>query len=286
MSKKNGAICTQINKKINNNSEICEILKHYSLKGKVIIITGGYGYFGVSICKELLKFGAIVYLTGRNKTKLNKIKKKFNTVDTIKYEHLDISNSVSIKKTLAKINKSENKIDILINNAVFGKTGSFDSQDQTAFLKSINGTLGGVYEMSKNCFPYLKENRNIGTIINIASMYGVVVPNENNYNHNNQKSSPGYVAGKSAIIQLTKHMASAWGIYGIRVNTVSPGPFPNISGSSKNSLFIEKLKSNIPLGRVGEPVTDLCGLIIFLCSNASKFITGQNFIVDGGWTIL
>ena len=120
------------------------------------------------------------------------------------------------------------------------------------------------------------------SIINIASMYALVAPNPNNYLDNDSFMLPQYGMVKSSIINLTKYLASYYGAEGLRTNSIAPGAFPK--KDKLNNDFGEKLIRNIPLERLGEP-EDLVGLVLFLLSNDSSYITGQTFTVDGGWTI-
>jgi len=121
-----------------------------------------------------------------------------------------------------------------------------------------------------------------GSIINIASMYGMVSPDPAIYGESKFNSPANYGAGKAAVIQFTKFCAVHLAKYKIRVNAVSPGPFPSPS-VQMNKTFISKLVEKVPLKRIGHP-SELNGVIVLLCSEASSYITGQNISVDGGWT--
>ena len=150
--------------------------------------------------------------------------------------------------------------------------------------KASDIVIGFAYVNSKTTqeiIPHM-EKRKSGSIINIASMYGVVSPDPRIYKNTKFNSSPQYGAGKAAIIQFTKYSACHLGNKNIRVNSVSPGPFPN-SKIKKNLSFIKRLNQKTPLGRVGNP-EELKGVILFLASNASSYVTGANIPVDGGWT--
>lgn len=255
----------------------------FSVKGKVIVITGGYGYLGIEFVKFFLRNNAIVYLTGNNQIKLDQITTDFsNKSFDVKTKYLDISDTLSIKSAFEDIYNTNGAIDVLINNAVYGnklRVKNLLSLDQ--WNLALDGTLGGVYRCSTYVVPYM-ENKNKGSIINIASMYGIVSPDPDIYSNNDFSSPVGYSVGKSAIIQFTKHFAGTYGRKGIRANSVSPGPFPNLE-VQKDLGFIEHLKSKNPLHRIGKP-EDLFGVIILLSSEAGAFITGQNICVDEGWT--
>ena len=126
------------------------------------------------------------------------------------------------------------------------------------------------------------KKQKTGSIINIASIYGTVSPDPEIYENSGFDNPPEYGAGKAAIIQFTRYIAVHNAKYGVRANSISPGPFPNQT-VQKNKKFMNNLKRKIPMNRIGHP-NELKGITIFLASNASSFLTGENIHVDGGWT--
>ena len=129
----------------------------------------------------------------------------------------------------------------------------------------------------------IKSLRNKGVILNVASMYGVVAPDYKIYLNNNHANPPSYGAAKAGIVQLTKYLASFLGKDGVRVNCISPGPFPFKSTVDEIPEFIKTLEDKTMLDKIGNP-EDLKGIVALLCSDASNYITGQNISIDGGWT--
>ena len=130
-------------------------------------------------------------------------------------------------------------------------------------------------------FPLLKISE--GVIINIASMYGHIAPDYRIYESEDLANPPSYGAAKAGVIQLTKYLASFLSPYGIRVNAISPGPYP-FPETQKNRGFMKMLESKTILNRIGQP-EDLKGITALLCSDASNYMTGQNVCVDGGWGV-
>lgn len=252
----------------------------FSLEDKVAVVTGGFGFLGRAMSIGLKQAGAKVYITGKDTSKLGEVFPTFME-NLLGVSVLDISHSSSIKKAFKQIWNKEKRIDILLNNAVYGREEDFHAVDDSKLLQEIDGTIGGVYRVTKAIIPYLEMNKG-GAIINIASMYGLISPDPSIYDENTRRSPPGYAIGKAGIIQYTRYAACHLGNKNIRVNSVSPGPFPDLS-IQKSANFIEKLKKKNPLGRVGIP-DDIVGVVVFLASDASSFITGQNICVDGGWT--
>lgn len=255
---------------------------NFNLTNKVIVVTGGFGYLGKSICNSLADEGAIVYITGDNVK--DDFKYKSHIEGKLNSLQLDIKDKNSIQNAFNLILESEGKIDVLINNAVYGnKIVIEDCFNFNKLIDGVDGSLGGVYRTTECIIPIFINQMDGGNIINIASMYGDVVPNNSIHPNTKIISSIGYCIGKAGIIQFTKYLAANLGKDKIRVNCISPGAFPNVETQNDND-FILKLNSKIPIGRIGNP-TDLNGLIALLSSDSSSYITGQNITIDGGMTL-
>jgi NAD(P)-dependent dehydrogenase (short-subunit alcohol dehydrogenase family) len=239
----------------------------FSIKNKVIVITGAGNGIGSILAEEMWKRNAIIYSVD---TVFSKAKKKENYFEI----KSDITNIKKFNKICEQIFKKHNKIDILINNAgiTFTKKDNeeypIDKWEQT--LK-IN--LTGAFTSSQTVLKFMKKQKN-GSIINITSINAEVgFPN-----------NPAYVASKGGLKMLTKSLAKDYGKYGIRVNNLGPGYIK--TNMTKKSFENKKIKKSREkqtlLGRWGE-ISDLIGPCIFLASNASKYLTGQDIYVDGGW---
>ncbi|MGY4688928.1 SDR family oxidoreductase [Salibacterium sp. K-3] len=256
----------------------------FDLTGKKVIVTGGTGHLGKAMCEALACYGANVIVISQDKEKnkkfINRLKNKYNC-DCRGYD-LDLSSSQDTKKVFQQILDNEGKIDVLVNNANYGIQKDILNFSEEEWKEGIDGTINNCFMCTKAVLPKMIEQRS-GNIINIASMYGIVSPNPNVYEETEFDNPANYGAGKAAIIQFTKYLASYYGEYSIRANAISPGPFPNYQ-VQENSKFIDKLSEKNPLGRIGYP-EELQGIIIYLASSSSSFVTGQNISVDGGWTI-
>jgi len=256
----------------------------FTLEGKVAFIPGGAGYLGQAICETLAELGANLYIASRNKSKCESyatvISNKFG-IKAIGGE-LDITDINSINLNLEKCIKEFGKIDILVNDAWSGNKNTFESISFDDWNYDINVCLNGVFYTIKQAVPYLEKNK--GVILNIASMYGHVAPDYRLYDGERYANPPSYGAAKAGVLQLTKYLASFLTVKNIRVNAISPGPFPFKSTQEENKEFINRLSSKNILNRIGEP-DDLKGAVALLCSDASKYMTGQNICVDGGWTV-
>jgi NAD(P)-dependent dehydrogenase (short-subunit alcohol dehydrogenase family) len=244
----------------------------FNLKGKVAIVTGGAGHLGSAISEGLAECGADVVIASRDKEKCRllakKLRRKYGTA--IAGEELDFNSVKSINRLFSLVAEVWGNIDILVNNAVY--------TDKEDFVKTLEGTVVQTYNCCMAAIPYMKG----GSIINIASMYGMVSDHPSIYPANlTLQSPPAYLCGKSGIITLTKWLATHYAQI-LRANSISYGAFPNPK-VQENKEFIKKLEELIPLGRIGNP-KEAAGAVVFLASDEASYVTGHNLVVDGGWT--
>ena len=237
-----------------------------SFKNKVVLVTGGEGGLGRSICNTFIKMGARVLVTTTKKKLTNKRSRKKT------YMQLNFNNKNSIQNFFNNLKKI-NKIDILINNAGINEPSSINEIDSNYLEEIYKVNLKGPILLTKEISKKMIKKRR-GKIINISSIFGVV-------------GRPGrslYSATKFGLNGLTKSSALDLAKYNILVNSVSPGVIN--AGLTKKVLGakeIKKIKKEIPLSRLGES-SAVSNLICFLCSDLNTYITGQNFVIDGGYT--
>lgn len=252
----------------------------FDLSGKTALITGGAGYLGTEMCEALAEQGANIYIASRdeNKCKLlaDKLAAKYPNQNFSALK-LDLMSKDSIEETVSKINK----LDILINNAWSGNKNSFESISNEDWEYDIDMSLNSVFRLVKATQHLLKQSQ--GVILNTASMYGHVAPDYRMYNNEKYTNPPSYGAAKAAVIQFSKYLSSFLAPYHIRVNCISPGPFP-FPETQKDEEFVRRLGEKNPMNRIGQP-HELKGVVALLCSDASSYITGQNICVDGGWGV-
>lgn len=250
-----------------------------NLEGKKAVVTGGLGHLGLASTEALLEVGASVIVTGPQKEiheeqtgeKLERLIREFSE-QKVGMKVLDFRSDGSIRNFFREVELEFQGLDILVNNAVYGNSEDFDD--------GLRGTLSCVYQCCEAAFPLMAQQKK-GVIINIASIYGIVAPDLRIYEEFPQWKNPlNYGVAKAGVIQLTRYLASLWAPYGIRVNAVSPGPF---SHPGRPEEFLKRLREKTMLERIGAP-EELKGIIALLASDASSYITGQNFLVDGGWT--
>ena len=250
------------------------------LQSKIVVITGGYGYLGSAMANILLKYGAIVYILARTKSKFDL---EFSNQLSAHFLETDVESIKSIDDSIQKIGKNEGKIDVLINNAYYGVSNHPEKMTSEEFRRGVDGGLNQFYDLIRASIKYLKLSEN-GKIINIASMYGMVVPDLDIYDGREEfLNPPNYGTAKAGVIHLSKYYAMYLGKYNINVNSISPGPFPS-EDVQKDKEFIKRLESKTKLKRIGKS-DDLQGITLLLSSSLSSYITGQNIAIDGGWTI-
>jgi len=252
-----------------------------SLKDRVVFISGGAGYLGTAMCETLAELGATIVIGSRDAQKCQDLAERLTSEFGVRAYglKLNILEIDSIQSALTYTREHFGRINILINNAWSGKKNTFESITFDDWSYDINICLNSVFATTKLAFPFLKESK--GVILNTTSMYGHVAPDYRLYDGERFANPPSYGAAKAGVIQLTKYLASFLSPHEIRVNCLSPGPFP-FPETQKQKEFVDRLKAKTMLGRIGEP-EDLKGAVALLCSDASKYMTGQNICVDGGW---
>lgn len=250
----------------------------FSCEGKVAVVTGGHGLLGREIASSLREYGAKVVIADNNKELQYKNVKSTG----INYVYIDISLNASIQNTVDTIVKKFKKIDILINCA-YPRTKDWGIKLEKIPLKSwkknINDHLGGYFMCTRAIAEEMKKH-NGGSIINVASIYGVVAPDFSIYEGTDMTMPAAYSAIKGGIIAFSRYLATYYATCNIRVNVISPGGIYD----EQDPEFVRRYSKRTPLGRMGTP-RDIIGAVLFLASDSSSYITGQNIIIDGGWTI-
>jgi NAD(P)-dependent dehydrogenase (short-subunit alcohol dehydrogenase family) len=250
------------------------------MRKKVCLITGGLGFLGSKFCSFFSSINFEVICIDINKSKTKKFKKN------IYFYQCDITNEKQVSKLYKKLRNKN--IQVLINNAaidaipkVIQKTNmKYPSID--AWWKEINVSLIGSFLMIKYFGENMFKNKN-GSIINIGSDLSIIAPNQKIYksSYKNYKKPPTYSVIKHGLLGLTRYYASLYAEKNVRVNMVSPGPVKN----KQNNLLLTEIKKLTPMNRLNNP-EDLFGVLEFLSGNYSKFITGQNIVIDGGKTLI
>ena len=257
------------------------MIKDYDLSKKIILITGGASNgYGKQIVEVLAELGATVVISSRD---LEKAERKCKVLKKNGFKVfpacLDLLEHNQIEKEIGRLHDKFDTFDILINNAVVHAENNFDSLDLEEWNNNLNANITGTMLITKIIGSNMFAKKG-GSIINMGSIYGVISPDHKIYGNSGINSPLVYGICKASIIQMTKYLATYWAPK-VRVNCISPGGlFDN-----QDEFFVDNYCKKTPLKRMANQ-DDLKGIIALLASDASSYITGQNFIVDGGWTAL
>ena len=245
------------------------------LNDKIIIVTGGNGLIGQAIVNYLHSKAAFVINVDIADT---------SSVDCSFYIKCDITDADAVSQMVTIVIEKYKKIDGLVNNAYprtkdWGNT--FENVSLDSWKQNVDMQLNSCFHLSQLVLAEMKSNRS-GSIVNIASIYGIVGNDFSVYENVEGMTSPvAYSAIKGGIINLTRYLASYFGPYSIRVNCVSPGGVFNNQAKS----FVTKFETKVPLRRMARP-NDIAPSVAFLLSEDATYITGHNLVVDGGWTAI
>lgn len=254
----------------------------FNLQGKVAVLTGAAGWLGSAMSRALAEAGATMVVTSREEGKIQEFAASLPGNGHVGMA-FDQGDTDSIPGFAATVIERMGKIDILVNNAYGGTAPSIDSATAEDFDKAYHTGVTAYFLLAREVANHLRERGSAGSIINISSMYGVVGSYPDAYTDLPVNSPPNYHGLKGGIVHLTRHLAVYWAKEKIRVNCIAPGPFPTDKTQARNPEFITRLEGKSPMGRMGKP-EELKGLVVLLASDAGSYITGQNILVDGGWT--
>jgi NAD(P)-dependent dehydrogenase (short-subunit alcohol dehydrogenase family) len=243
------------------------------LDNKIIVVTGGSGLIGKSILSHIKTLGGIG------------INADLNVLNDFEKGTLicDVTNNQSVSNTLDVIIEKYGKIDGFVNNA-YPRTADwgtkFEDIDLESWRKNVDMQMNSVFICSQAVLKIMKF-QGTGSIVNISSIYGTVGPDFTVYDGTEMTMPAAYSAIKGGIINFTRYLASYYGSYGVRINCVSPGGIFD----KQNNIFVQQYEKKVPMRRMGSP-EDISPAVTFLLSEDAGYITGQNLIVDGGWTAI
>lgn len=262
----------------------------FSLAGQVAVVTGALGLIGRNHCAALAEAGATVVVCDKDGRACH------DFAATLSPESIGVSTDVTDKHSVGSLRDTVlyqyGRIDVLVNNAAVNdmvenpisavEESAFENYPLDLWKKVMDVNVTGTFLCSQILGREMAQ-RGRGSIINIASTYGVVAPDQSLYIAPDGTQllykSPVYPTSKGAVLSFTRFLATYWGKAGVRVNALSPGGVEN----GQQEFFLDKYAARTPLGRMAAP-DDYKGALVFLASEASRYMTGANLLVDGGWT--
>lgn len=265
----------------------------FELSEKVAVVTGALGLLGRQHCEALAEAGARVVALDLNDDGAQCFASQLadsSNVETLG-AGLDITSPAALEDLRDRVLDRFGRIDVLINNAAVDdkvkgngqQSSRFEDYPLELFRQVLDVNVTGAFLCCQKLGAVMAE-RGSGSIINIASTYGVVAPQQAIYRQPDGSQtyfkSAAYPVSKGAVLQLTRFLAAYWGNSGVRVNTLSPG---GVEVPGQADHFRANYAERTPLGRMARP-TDYRGAVVFLASDASAYMTGANLVVDGGWT--
>lgn len=263
----------------------------FRLDGRVVLVTGANGILGSRYTEALAQAGAHVVVAdvdqGASEVHAARLTEAYG--QPCLGAAVDVADPGSIDRLIEQITTTFGRIDVLLNNAatkgddleaLFQPSTAYDPE---VWRKIMAVNIDGQFFMARAVARVMLK-AGVGSIINVSSIYGNVGPDQRIYEGSlymdTSINTPAvYSVSKAAVLGLTRHLATEWGSRGIRVNTLTPGGVE----SGQNQTFMDRYAARVPLGRMARG-EEMIGAVLFLASDASSYVTGQNIIVDGGWT--
>lgn len=264
----------------------------FSVRDKVIVLTGGLGQLGLQFTRTLIERGAKVAVFDlEERPPKNRDQFDEEAAEHLLFVPVDITQRESIAAGLQQLNTAWGVPDALINNAALDsppdspaeENGPFETYPESSWDKIMEVNAKGVFLCCQLIGGQMAAAER-GSIINICSIYGIVSPDQRMYEYRRTGDRSffkpvAYSASKSALVNLTRYLATYWAPRNVRVNTLTFGGVFN----NQDEEFLQKYCSKVPLGRMARE-DEYNGAIIFLISDATSYMTGSNMIIDGGWT--
>jgi NAD(P)-dependent dehydrogenase (short-subunit alcohol dehydrogenase family) len=261
----------------------------FRLDGRVVLVTGAAGHLGRAMTESIARAGAVVLASGRSSEKLARLSEELSA-EGLRVEPLrfDVTLPAEVREAARSIEDRYGRLDGIVNNAYYARPDQPAIPGVEEFVAAATINMAAPYILVEACRSLLRmsaqQHHGGASVVNIASMYGVVSPDPRVYKASAALANPPpYGAAKAGMIQLTRYLACHLAADGIRVNAVVPGAFPSRDVLERFPQFEDAIRSKIPAGRIGLPV-EISGPVVFLLSAAASYVSGAAVHVDGGLT--
>jgi NAD(P)-dependent dehydrogenase (short-subunit alcohol dehydrogenase family) len=253
----------------------------FDLTGKVALITGGTGHLGTAMARGLAEAGGSVVLTSRHADQAEAAAAALPRSRGARHIGLPLDHMKpdQLPEAFAKAVDRAGRIDALISNGHEAEPADWSTITAEQFTRQLANATG-YFELARLLRDHAVSRQGPASVILLGSMYGLVASYPDAYEGVGPASSVAYHTLKGGIAQMTRHLAAYWAKDGVRVNCLCPGPFPKESAPAE---MVNRLRAKLPMKRMGRP-SEIKGAVVFLASDASQYMTGQNLVIDGGWT--
>jgi gluconate 5-dehydrogenase len=253
----------------------------FDLSGRVALVTGASGHLGSALAAALAEAGARVVVGSRDRQRGTAAAEALGGPErgrhlAVVLDHLD---EPSLTRGFNDALAAAGRLDVLVNNGHEGLGADWTTVTGEQFTRQLANATG-YFLLARLTRDHVVARKGGASIVLLGSMYGVVGSYPDAYTDITVASPVAYHALKGGLVHMTRHLAVYWAADGVRVNCLSPGPFPSEKADPR---LVERLCTKSPMRRMGKP-HELKGAVVFLASDASSYVTGQNLLVDGGWT--